>query len=335
MTPTPVSPDAFVTVDPAAARAWRDAARALDPVDPRALYDLATQRALRDAVRAAAPDAYDALIAAVRRRLDASPHLAVVRGITWDAADRFIVAMNAGFGPIRSGLYHPPRTQIVSRLDVRTELAGERGPMRGAERLHSDNGYRTEPARLLTMVCVRPDPGGGGATRVVTAAEIGEAIEARLGAEALAWYRATPLPWRVTDPRGARYTAGVDEIQAKLGPGRRLDPRGQGVVERPVLAGDDILWSRRIIDDGFRLLGETPTAEVTARLDALGALVERLPTVHEVALAADDFMIADNLRTLHTRAPLTEVYAESSRLMLRCWVHDPIVGGGPYGVTAG
>lgn len=318
--------DAFIRVDPMAARAWGAAVRPLTPDEPRAYYDPGFQVRLRDAARAAAPDAFDGMVDAVRRRLDAPPHMVIVRGVGWGAGDPLIVAVNAGFGPISAGEYLPPRSQIVSRLGVQTELTGPRGPMRAAERLHSDNSYRAVPARLLTMVCARPDPGGGGVTIVVTADEVRHAISEAMGPDAVRWLEETAMPWRVSDPPdGMRYTAGLDEIEAKLTAGRTLDPRGQGVVWRPILSGADILWSRRIIDDAFRLLDRKAPPEVAGRLDALGAIIERLP-VWGVALAAGDYMVADNLRTLHARTPLTEPYAASTRLMLRCWVHDPVVG---------
>ncbi len=335
MTLTTLPDDARVRVDAGASRVWGEAVRPLTPDDPRAYYDWGFQSRLRDAARAAAPRVFDATIAAVRARLESAPHLVVVEGIDWSAGDALIVAVNAGFGRITAGGYQPPRGQIVSRLGVQTELAGPKGPMRGAERMHSDNGYRATPARLLTMVCHAPDPGGGGVTRIITARELRGAIAAQLGTDVERWFEETPLPWRVTDPHdGVRYTDGLAEIQGKLTAGRVLDTRGQGVAWRPILAGSDLLWSRRIIEDGFRLLGRTPSREVVARLDAFQGVLDGMAE-WRVALRAGDYMVADNLRTVHSRTPLTERYAASTRLMLRCWVHDPVVGApGGHGFPA-
>lgn len=44
------------------------------------------------------------------------------------------------------------------------------------------------------------------------------------------------------------------------------------------------------------------------------------PVSTAVASREDDAADVDDLRTLHTRTPLGHDYAQSSRLMLRCWV---------------
>lgn len=316
----PIPDDCVLRVAPATATRWLEAARSIPANEARRFYEPSVQQRLRDLVRAAAPEELDALIAGVDALLLSPPHLVVVRGLRWDAADHLCVALNAAFGTLVAGTYQPPRSQIVHRLQVQTELAGDKGAMRGAEVFHSDCASFSEPADLLTMVCVRPDDSGGGSTRVVTSAQVRALIRARGGDEMLAWFERTALPWRIRDPGDARrYLGNADRIRAQLG-WRHFDERGEGVAMRPVLDGDRVLWSRYLIEQGFLLLERQLDAETARALDFLTEALEAPDEQYDCPLQADDFMISDNLRTLHTRTPLGHDYAQSSRLMLRCWV---------------
>jgi hypothetical protein len=316
----PLPDTAILHIDPATAAAWLAAARARPAGDAREHYDPAMQAELRDAIRAAAPDATARFTAAVETRLAAPPHVALVRGLTWDPAHHLCIALNALFGTIIAGRYRPPRSQIVHHLSVQTELPGAAGQMRGAEVFHSDGATHTHPADLLNMVCVRPDAGGGGRTRVLDTAQIRALVQARGGPDALRWFEQTPLPWRITDPEdGRRYTGGLQAI-ATFMDWRGVDPRGEGIARRPVFERDTVLWRRDAIEHGFTLLGETPDAETLAMLDLMDQVLAEATDAYDFGLDADDFMISDNRRTLHTRSPLSHDYETSDRLMLRCWV---------------
>lgn len=316
----PLPAEAILTIDPTTAAAWRAAADAHPIADPRQHYDAAVQATLRDAIRAATPEATDAFVAAVDARLAREPHVVITRGLTWDPAHTLCVALNALFGAVVAGRYRPPRSQIVHHLTVQTELPGPAGQMRGAEAFHSDGATNTRPPDLLDMVCARPDPHGGGRTRVLTAAQLRARVRAAAGDAAVRRLEETPLPWRVIDPPDdRRHTHGIDVIAAFLD-WRGVDPRGEGVVHRPVFADDTVLWRRDAIEHGYLLLGETPDEDTRALLDLVETLVADPGDAWEFALEADDFMISDNRRTLHTRTPLSGDYATSDRLMLRCWV---------------
>lgn len=316
----PLPPSAFIEADAQAAAAWLQAAEALPPRDAREHYDPAAQAAIREAVRAAAPAAYDALVAEVEARLLEAPYMVVVRGLGWDAHHHVCIALNSGLGVLVAGRYLPPRSQIVHHLQVRTELPGARGKMTGAEAFHSDCATNYSPARLLSMVCARADPGGGGSTRIVTAEQVRDLIHAQRGPELLRWLEETPLPWRILDPPdGQRHSHNLAALQAFLG-WRGVDPRGEGVTRRPILSGDRVLWRRDAIEQGFSLLGEAPDDATRRALDFLEEALTDPPELYDYLLRDGEFMIADNLRTLHTRTPLSEDYAASERLMLRCWV---------------
>lgn len=320
MTVLPVPNAAYVEVAPAVARRWLDAAASLPRFDPVRMYEPAVQRRLHAAVQASDPAALQQLVVAVETGLRAAPHAVVVRGLSWDPDDHLCVALNAAFGGLVAGRYHPPRSQIVHRLQVQTELTGDKGTMRGAESFHSDCATHARPADLLTMVCVRPDEGGGGSTRLLTTPQVRALLRARGGDELIDWFERTPLPFRILDPGdGPRYHDKAAVIRDYLG-WRGFDPRGEGVVRRPVLQGDRMLWSRYVIEHGFLLLGEQLDADARAALDLLSDALLDPPEQYDCPLRAGDLLLSDNLRTLHTRTPLTHDYASSTRLMLRCWV---------------
>jgi hypothetical protein len=291
------------------AAALEAAARALPVYDGRDDYDLAVQAAVHDAVRAADPDGFDRLTAAIRARFAAPPFSAVVAGLRWDDHHRLFVAVNRAFGDLVAVPYRPPRGQLVHHVQPATDLTAAAGHQQ-TERLHTDCADWPEPARYMSLLCVRPDPRGGGRSRLLEVATLREEVRARAGAEALRLAE-EPVPWRVADYLGG------------------------GVVWRPVLTASTVRWRRYTIDDGMAAAaaggGAALPPERVAALDAIEAAVEGAPGTLEFLLGPGELWIADNARVLHGRTAILDP-ARSGRLLLRSWIR-PADAAGPPGAA--
>lgn len=288
--------DCWVHVEPEVARALHAAARAIAPPALRDLYDVAVQDAVRRAVQNRCPEAFADVTARIEMRLRQPPFAVVVRGLEHDEHHLLFLALVRRFGVAIAGPYDPPRGQLIHRIQPATDIRATRGVRHESERLHTDCADWRDPAQYLAMVCVRPDLGGGGRSRLLDAPGLRRTLGETLDDDAIRWLERTPLPWRLADHLG------------------------RGVVRRPVLSPSSMCWRRYTIDAGLQEAGEQLSTRETAILDDVDTAVCEAPDVIEFQLEAGDMLLADNLRALHSRTPLSAHSSASDRLMLRSWI---------------
>ena len=291
----------------ATAQAWKQAAAQIAPYEPADYYDDAVQQAVYEVVRGALPDAFDELVAALRRRLARAPYAALVTGVPCDDEGLCFLALSRALGRLRARPYDPPRAQLLHRVQPATDIATVRaGARHETERLHTDCADWPAPARWLAMVCHRPDPGGGGRSRLLDVDALERLLEKELDADDLAVLFEVSLPWKLAD-----YVGG-------------------GVLRAPVLARVSnqvtVRWRRYAIDAGLAASGTTLPPAVERALDALDRALASSAAGAEFALRRGDLLVMDNHRALHARTALSEHPHSARRLMVRSWIdaHTPL-----------
>jgi hypothetical protein len=189
--------------------------------------------------------------------------------------------------------YEKPRAQLVHYIQPETDLPSSRGG-RESERLHTDTADWETPVELISMVCVRADPAGGGRSRVLDIESIRDEIRTNLGVETLEQLETEPVPWRL-----AAY-------------------RGGGVKWRTVLTESSVCWRRYTIDLALESNGTRLSDKMLTSLDAFENLIAATPRTVDFLLREGELLISDNRRTIHARTPITS--DPSDRLMIRSWI---------------
>jgi hypothetical protein len=283
-----------VVVPPESARELLRAAERLPLYDNREFYSPALQESVRDRVRETCPDAFDRLVNSVKGRLARRPYCALVRGLGFDAGNRLFVAVNRAFGELVALPYKKPRAQLVHYVQPATDMPSSRGG-RESERLHTDAADWEPPVELISMLCVRPDPAGGGRSRVVDVDTIRREVKNRLGGETLRLLETEPVPWLLSDYFGG------------------------GLSWRPVLTEASVCWRRYTIN----LALDSKNAKLSDEmLTALGAFEEVISTASgavDFLMREGELLFSDNTRTVHARTPVAGGGA-SDRLMIRSWI---------------
>jgi hypothetical protein len=269
------------------------AAESLPLYDNKEFYSPILQLYVCDQVRRACPDGFDWLIGLVRERIAKRPYSASVLGLRFDEGNRLFVAINRAFGELVARPYEKPRAQLVHYIEPATDILSSRGGHE-SERLHTDTADWETPVELISMLCVRADPGGGGRSRILDIDAIRDEVKNRLGGEILELLETEPVPWQL-----AAY-------------------RGGGLKWRPVLTESSICWRRYTID----LALDSKQAKVSRRMLASLAAFEEVisTTAHaiEFLMREGELLFSDNTRTIHARTPITERAAD--RLMIRSWI---------------
>jgi hypothetical protein len=268
------------------------------PVD---YYDVARQSRARDEVRAGSPDGFDWLIAQIVARLATPPFAALVRGVSYDASHRVFVAVCRSLGELISPppSHHPRRAQLLHFIRPAEDLKAASGQAL-TEKLHTDAADWPEPADVIAMICVRPDPMGMGRSRLLDVVSLRRAIEAELGASAVELLEREAVPWQLADYLGG------------------------GVVRQPILTAENVRWRRYTMEFALRAGAQIAPA-VTELLDPLERLIEGSATTLEFLLGAGDLLIMANRRCLHGRTSLGDASGRSvpsDRLMIRSWIRD-------------
>jgi hypothetical protein len=296
--PVPLPDDATIEAPAPLADALLRAAEGLPPYENQEFYSTELQASIYDRIREASPSGFDRLVEEIRGRLSCRPYCALVRGLRFDPGNRLFVGLNRAFGELVARPYEKPRAQLVHYIQPSTDRPAARNGQFESERLHTDTADWDPPVKLVSMVCVRADPDGGGRSRVLDIDTLREDVWARLGAPTLEVLAREPVPWQVAPYRGG------------------------GVSWRPVLAEDRMCWRRYTIDMAIDSLGVELSPAVTAALDALEEVVVDPTGTLEFLMREGDLLFVDNHRTLHSRTPLSNPLA-SDRLMIRSWVASP------------
>ena len=286
----PLPDSARVNVDEALARDLLRAAERLPHYDNREFYSTALQTSVFEQVRAAAPEGFDWLISQIREQLGQSPYCALIRGLMFDDGNKLFVALNRAFGELVARPYEKPRAQLVHYIQPATDIMSARGGHE-SERLHTDTADWEPPVELISMVCVRADPDGGGRSRILDVDSIRAEVNERLGSATLERLESEALPWQL-----ANYWGG-------------------GVQWRPLLTKSSVCWRRYTIDSTGAKLAD----EILELLDQFETVISTTPKTLDFLMGEGELLFSDNRRTIHARTPIAAGTA-SDRLMIRSWI---------------
>lgn len=287
---------ARVEVSDALARDLLRAAGSLPNYENREFYSTALQASVRENIRAAATDAFDSLIDQIKVRLAQPPYCALVRGLVFDAHNKVFVAVNRAFGELVARPYEKPRAQLVHYIQPATDIMSARGGHE-SERLHTDTADWDPPVELISMVCVRADPDGGGRSRILDVDSIRSEVNERLGSATLEQLETQAVPWQL-----ASYCGG-------------------GVQWRTILTKSSICWRRYTIDLALDSTGAKLSEEMLRSLERFEDVVSTTPRTLDFLMREGELLFSDNRRTIHARTPIAAGSA-SDRLMIRSWIRN-------------
>jgi TfdA family taurine catabolism dioxygenase TauD len=283
-----------VKVDSGAAGALLAGAARLPRYDNREFYSTELQVHVMESVRNAAPEAFDTLVAEIEQCLARWPYCALVNGLTFDEGNKLFVAINRAFGELVARPYEKPRAQLVHYVEPATDLPSARGGHE-SERLHTDTADWEPVIELISMVCVRADPDGGGHSRVLDVDTIRNEVRDKLGAATLDRLETERVPWQL-----APYWGG-------------------GVSWRPILTSESICWRRYTIDMALDSTGATLSHDMLDALQNFEELISTTPRTLDFLMREGELLFSDNRRTIHARTPLANG-KNSNRLMIRSWI---------------
>jgi len=271
-----------------------NAARSLPLYDNREFYSTDLQRFVRDRFREASPDGFDWLIAQISERIARWPYCVLVAGLRFDEGNRLFVGLNRAFGELVARPYEKPRAQLVHYIQPATDIPSLRGG-RESERLHTDTADWEAPVQLISMVCVRADPDGGGHSRVLDVDSVRAEVRQRLGSDKLRRLETEPVPWQL-----ASYCGG-------------------GLRWRTVLTESSICWRRYTINLALDSGGAKLSEEMLTLLDSFEDVISSTPQTVDVLMREGELLFSDNWRTIHARTPIANPNT-SERLMIRSWI---------------
>lgn len=281
-------------IDSALARDLLHAAEDLPPYDNQEFYSTSLQSSVLDGVRAAAPEAFDSMIDQIKERLARPPYCALVQGLAFDSGNKVFVAVNRAFGDLVARPYEKPRAQLVHYIQPATDIMSARGGHE-SERLHTDTADWEPPVELISMVCVRSDPDGGGHSRILDVDTIRKEVNEQLGAATLERLETEPVPWQL-----APYWGG-------------------GVNWRTVLTKSSVCWRRYTIDLALDSTGAKLSDEMLRSLESFEDMISTTSRTLDFLMREGELLFSDNRRTIHARTPIAAGTA-SDRLMIRSWI---------------
>lgn len=286
--------DAIVNVSATAASDLLAAAERLPRYDNREFYSRELQVQVCEAVREGCPEAFDAIVSDVKERLARWPYCALVNGLAFDDGNKVFVAINRAFGELVARPYEKPRAQLVHYIEPATDIMSARGGHE-SERLHTDTADWDPPVELISMVCVRADPAGGGRSRVLDVDTIRSEVRDQLGLATLELLDTEKVPWQL-----APYCGG-------------------GVSWRSILTTESICWRRYTIDMALDSTAATLSAGMLDALPRFEALLSTTPRTLDFLMREGELLFSDNHRTIHARTPISSG-TQSNRLMIRSWI---------------
>jgi hypothetical protein len=271
-----------------------NAAERLPQYANKEFYSTDIQTLVSNSVREACPDGFDSIVSLVREKIASWPYCAVVRGLRFDEGNRLFVALNRAFGELVARPYEEPRAQLVHYVQPATDIASARGGHE-SERLHTDTADWARPVELISMVCVRADPGGGGRSRVLDVDTIRDGVKDHLGSQTLELLESEPVPWQL-----APYWGG-------------------GVTWRTVLTKSSLCWRRYTIELAVESEGVSISDQMRETLDGFEHIISTADNTVDFLMREGDLLFSDNYRTVHARTPISNG-GTSERLMIRSWI---------------
>jgi len=286
--------DAKVNVDSTVANDLLAAAERLPRYDNREFYSTDLQTQVCESVRELCRETFDKLIYDIRERLTRWPYCALAQGLSFDEGNKVFVAINRAFGELVARPYEKPRAQLVHYIEPATDIVSTRGGHE-SERLHTDTADWEPPVELISMVCVRADPAGGGRSRVLDVDTIRNEVKNQLGQATLDRLETEKVPWQL-----APYWGG-------------------GVSWRPILTNESICWRRYTIDMALDSTGATLSDDMLDALQSFEELISNTPHTLDFLMREGELLFSDNHRTIHARTPIA-AGKDSDRLMIRSWI---------------
>src|SRR5262249_39212924 len=268
-----------VDVSPALARELLEGARRLPLYDNQEFYSPALQEFVHDGVRETCPDGFDWLINSAKERIAKWPYYVLVGDLKFDAGNKLFVAINRAFGELVAPPYQKPRAQLVHYIQPATDIRSARGG-RESERLHTDSADWETPVEFISMVCVRPDPSGGGRSRLLDIDAVRQEVRDRLGTETLELLETEPVPWQL-----ASYCGG-------------------GVKWRTILGKSAMCWRRYTIDLALDSKAAHLSDRMLVLLDAFEKVISASTRTVEFLMRESELLFSDNRRTIHARTPI-------------------------------
>ena len=282
---------ARLEVSPALASELLSAAERLPRYENQEFYSCALQELVLDRVREASPVGFEKLIARIKERLAQPPYSVIVSGLRFDEGNKAFVAINRAFGELVAGPYEKPRAQLVHYIQPATDLPSARGG-RESERLHTDTADWETPVEMISMLCVRADPEGGGRSQVLDVDTIRAEVRNRLGSDTLHLLETESVPWQL-----ASYLGG-------------------GVKWRTVLTEKSVCWRRYTINLALDSDGARLSQPMLKALDAFEEVVTNTTGTIDFLMREGELLFSDNKRTIHARTPIRSG-DQSTRLMVR------------------
>lgn len=289
----PLPENARITVEPSFARSLLAAAEGLPRFANKEFYSTVLQEMIHQSLREQT-NGLDSLVQVIRERLSVWPYCALVEGLFFDDGNKVFVGLNRAFGELVARPYEAPRAQLVHYIQPATDIPSARGGHE-SERLHTDTADWEPPVELISMVCVRADPAGGGRSRVLDVDSVRDEVNDQLGPEVLTQLETEAVPWQL-----ASYCGG-------------------GVQWRPVLSESSICWRRYTIDLALDSTGATLSHEMLNALEAFENVISNTPRTIEFLMREGELLFSDNRRTIHARTPIADG-TRSERLMIRSWI---------------
>jgi alpha-ketoglutarate-dependent taurine dioxygenase len=269
------------------------AAETLPLYNNEEFYSPALQHYVSDQIRRSCPAGFAWLVGGIKERLVKRPYCVLVQGLQFDEGNRVFVALNRAFGELVALPYKKPRAQLVHYIEPATDILSARGGQE-SERLHTDTADWETPVELISMICMRADPNGGGRSIILDVDTVRAEALQHLGEDTLKLLETEPVPWQLADCRGG------------------------GVKWRPVLGSHCLCWRRYTIDlaldSGLTDLSE----KMLTALKAFEGIISTTTRAVNYLMREGELLFSDNTRTLHARTPVTP--GGSRRLMIRSWI---------------
>lgn len=291
----PFPDTARINIPSALARELLEGAERLPLYDNKEFYSSALQALVHTSVREAYPDGFDWIVSLIKERIAKWPYCVLLQGLRFDEGNRLFVAINRAFGELVGLPYQEPRAQLVHYIQPATDIRSSRGG-REVERLHTDAVDWEIPIEFISMVCVRPDYGGGGRSRVLDMDAIRDEVKNHLGTDVLELLETEPVPWQLHACWGG------------------------GLKWRTVLSESSMCWRRYTIDLALDFNGAKLSDEMLTSLDAFEEVISASTRTMDFLMREGELLFSDNTRTIHARTPIADGNA-SDRLMIRSWIN--------------
>ena len=289
-------PDTAITeISATLARELLQAAEKLPRYENEEFYAFPLQGFVRDSIREACPDAFDLVVGLIRERVARWPYCALLQGLRFDDGNRLFVALNRAFGNLMGLPFQKPRAQLVHYIQPRTDIPAARGG-REVENLHTDAVDQTTPVDFISMICVRPDQGGGGRSRILDFDAVRDEVKTELGTDTLKQLETEPVPWQLHSGCGG------------------------GVKWQRVLTASGMCWRRYTIDLALKENGATLSEDMLTSLDGFGRVIAASTRTMDFLMREGELLFSDNTRTIHARTGIVNDDA-SQRLMIRSWIN--------------